>query len=167
MNPRPGRALELSAYDGMAIPNSIEADPNPTYVALTERSLREILRDARVRRLGPPTGRYNCHGLVFASRRTGIPPASMPASIEPEVLLKRDLYGRVAPPYRIGDVVAYRALGGEIEHTGLICRVESIGAEQFLFVWSMWGCLGEFEHPVMVCPYATSSIEFWRLGTAP
>ena len=28
-------------------------------------------------RLQPPTGHYNCHGLVFAARRANIPAAGM------------------------------------------------------------------------------------------
>ena len=78
MNPRPGRSILLQAYDGSPIANSIDADPTDQLVELAKQESRVRLILASVRPLGPPTGRYNCHGLVFASRRTNIPPPAHP-----------------------------------------------------------------------------------------
>jgi hypothetical protein len=44
-------------------------------------------------RLQPPTGHYNCHGLVFAARRANIPAAG--DDIDIAQLLRADGYERV------------------------------------------------------------------------
>src|SRR5713101_8328906 len=74
MNPSPKRSLDLGAYDGWPIPNEIDADPDANAIALARLGVPPGLPHQV---LGPPTGRYNCHGLVFASRRTNIPPPRM------------------------------------------------------------------------------------------
>jgi hypothetical protein len=56
-------------------------------------------------RLQPPTGRYNCHGLVFAARRANIPAAG--DDIDIAQLLRADDYERVVGAPRPGDVAAY------------------------------------------------------------
>jgi hypothetical protein len=138
------RQLALEACDGWPIPNAIDADPSPGYVALAERSANAKIILAAARRLGPPTGRYNCHGLVFASRRTNIPPAQMPDAVDIDALLGHDRYAQVAPPPQVGDLVVYRGPTG-IEHTGFVCRVDTLSsvgissAVPIVFVWSMWG----------------------------
>lgn len=127
--------------------------------SMAERSQRSLVL-ASATRLAPPTGRYNCHGLVFASRRAHIPPVETDVDIDE--VLTRDGYRRVregAP--RVGDIVAYR-LDDEIEHTGFVSRVEPLGDTPVVFVWSAWGGLGEFEHRVGVCPYRGTP-EYWRL----
>lgn len=83
-----------------------------------------------------------------------------------EALLRHDEYEQVPAP-QVGDVVVYRA-GQDIDHTGLVCEViitaEGQGLIPAVFVWSMWGSLGEFRHRVRVCPYAEDcTIEYWRL----
>ena len=163
MNPNPNRSLMLQAYDGTEIPNSIDPDPSPKLVEMTRFSQRRgglILTGASV--LGPPTGRYNCHGLVFASRRTNVPPASLLDAIEIDALLTKDQYERVHVP-KVGDVAIYRAESSEIEHSGFVNRIETVGSTSKVFVWSKWGALEEYEHPELVCPYSDCNIEYWRL----
>jgi hypothetical protein len=112
--------------------------------------------------LGPPSGRYNCHGLVFGSRRVNIDSPTLPVDID--ALLRRDGYVRVPSP-SVGDVVAYRGASG-IEHTGVVSGVAPLGsggAQAVIMVWSMWGGLGEFEHRETVMPYQDCAIEYWRL----
>lgn len=160
INPIPGRSLQLHAYDGSGIPNSIEADPSPNAIALAREGNRMLL--AAVPPIAPPTGRYNCHGLVFASRRTGIPPANQPDAINLDDLLTRDRFTRVATA-QVGDVIVYR-YRGVIHHTGIVNRVEEVGRELVVFIWSAWGSLGEFEHRTDLSPYHYCSIEYWRLA---
>jgi hypothetical protein len=168
MNPQPGRQLDLQAYDGWSIPNHIDAEPTSGYVSLAENSPNAKILLASTRRLGPPTGRYNCHGLVFASRRTNIPPTGMSYDIDLEQLLLRDQYVRVQQPPQVGDVIVYRGLR-EIEHTGFVCRIErassggTVSVVPTVFVWSMWGGLGEFEHRAQSSPYTDCACEYWRL----
>lgn len=151
LNPRPNRELQLADYSGTAIPNSVGADPSPNAVALTRSALKSIIGQRQV--LGQPTGRYNCFGLVLASRRTVI---ESPAVAEQ--VLANDCYSRVGTP-TVGDIVAYRSGNGEIDHVGFVTRIE-LGA---VFIWSKWGVLEEFEHHVHACPYTDCDVEYWRL----
>jgi hypothetical protein len=152
-------SFPVYARDGSRILAGVSADPDAKAIALARSAHRLSLSAAT--ELRPPTGRYNCHGLVFASRRAHIPPVGV--EVDVDELLRRDGYAPIprgeAP--QVGDVVAYR-LDGEIEHTGFVNRVEKVGAAPVVFVWSAWGGLGEFEHRVQVSPYQGTP-EYWRL----
>jgi hypothetical protein len=150
------KELALEAFDGWTIPNEIGADPSANAVALTRESIDRLIL-ARARQLTRPTGRYNCHGLTFACRRTNVDGPTHPVDIEE--LMRHDAFVQVTRP-QTGDVVVYRNLRGNIEHTGLVSRIEELGS--VIYVWSAWGCLGEFEHPERACPYGPR-IEYWRL----
>lgn len=157
MNPRPNRQLALEAYDGRPIPNSILVDPSEGAIKLAEMSYRMLLHN--VTKLGPPTGRYNCHGLVFACRRTNVGVVGAEVSIDN--LLRRDHYEQVSSP-QVGDLIIYRHNDQRsIDHSGIVCRLEPLGNQ--VFVWSMWGGLGEFEHQAGLSPYQDCSMEYWRL----
>lgn len=161
MNPNPGRPIIVQTYDGWDVLNAIDADPTPGLVQLAKRGDPHV---RYLKPLGPPTGRYNCHGLVFASRRTNIPPAQAPDAVQIDEILRRDQYERIQASPQVGDVVVYRYQNGEIEHTALISRIEQIGAESVVFVWGKWGALEEYEHHEKVCTYADDCrIEYWRL----
>ena len=111
---------------------------------------------------GPATGRYNCHGLVFASRRTNIPPCGFTDAVSIDDILRRDIYQKVRVP-QLGDIAIYRNDAGEVDHSGIVCRTENIGSTGKVFVWSKWGALEEYEHPELGCPYADCKLEYWRL----
>lgn len=162
MNPNPGRVLRLDAYSGEHISNSVDADPSPNAIALSRLGIGAFVPHQVT---GPPTGRYNCHGLVFANRRTNVPEAGDPADYQIDHLLDQDIYAPVRGIARLGDVVVYRRhASGHIDHTGIVSRVEHIGATAVVFVWSKWGALEECEHVSTVCSYAqTCDIEYWRL----
>ncbi|HEU0009071.1 MAG TPA: hypothetical protein VFT34_04560 [Verrucomicrobiae bacterium] len=164
MNPRPGRSITVQTYDGSDVSNSIEFDPSPAMVAVQRRSLRRgnlILAEARP--LGPPSGRYNCHGLVFASRRTNVPTVGLFDEGVIDDLLTRDVYEKISSLPQTGDIIVYRSDTGEIEHTGFVSRIEDISSVRIVFVWSKWGALEEYEHREKVCPYGNCTIEYWRL----
>lgn len=150
------QSFPVHLRDGSQVPATIDCDPSPEAVALARESFR--LEVAKAKQLAAPTGRYNCHGLVLASRRANIPPVGVEVDLDD--VLERDGFYRLddgqAP--QVGDIVAYRA-NGEIEHTGLVTRVyQDVGS---VFIWSAWGGLCEFEHLVHGTPYG-SAIEFWR-----
>lgn len=157
INPAPARRIELHAYDGTNIPNLIGLDPSP-WAIQAQRSFLEkvpILGYHVARR--DPTGRYNCHGLVFASRRTQVDNPELPVDILD--LLARDEY-RITDDPQPGDLVIYRSevRGSEVDHSGIVLRIE-MGA---VFVLSKWGELEEYEHLLTACPYR-GPIEFWTL----
>lgn len=163
MNPSPERTLAVQTYLGSSIPNHIDAEPTPNIVALAKEGAGRLLL-ASVKQIGPPTGRYNCHGLVLACRRTSIPPVGEPVDIDS--ILREDQMRPIQGPPQVGDVAVYRTPGGEIDHTGIVCRIDRLapGALPTIFVWSMWGGLGEFEHEATRTPYHECAIEYWRLS---
>ena len=150
------QGLPLFAFDGSPIPNSIDADPSDGYVALARDGFRFAINAAT--QLRGPTGRYNCHGLVFASRRTNIPPPNIDYSIDD--LLNHDGYRRVSRAPRVGDVAVYRNDKGSIEHTGIVCNADP--GMLTPRIWSMWGGLGEFVHAPSATPYG-QAVEYWAL----
>lgn len=157
VNPSPARRIELQAYDGTPIPNLIGLDPSEWLLTQQRAFLQGVnmLGFREVRRA--PTGRYNCHGLTFASRRTRVDNSDLPVDIGS--LLLKDRY-RQTPDPAPGDVVVYRSPtdDGSIEHSGVVLRIE-LGA---VFVLSKWGDLEEYEHLVTACPYRGPH-EFWTL----
>jgi hypothetical protein len=155
-DPRP---FSVFARDGSPILADVGPDPAPESIALARGTYRLVLAGAV--ELRPATGRYNCHGLVFASRRANIPPVGVDVDLED--LLERDGFRplRSDESPQVGDIVAYR-LEDEVEHTGFVSRVERIGGTAVVFVWSAWGGLGEFEHKVGLSPYRGKA-EYWRL----
>ena len=107
----------------------------------------------------PPTGQYNCHGLTFANRRTGI---YHPASVAE--ILEDDGYRQIkASEVCLGDVVVYYD-GRQIAHTGIVVRIEReeglIGG-QATWIMSKWGQAGEYIHPVNLGPYSEHDLTYW------
>ncbi len=166
MNITSNRSLELQSYNGTNISNYIDADPSPGVIAFNRQHNPYLNpNSSSAVELSPATGRYNCHGLVFASRRTNIDSPGQPVNIDD--LLNWDFYKRIETSPQLGDIIVYRDRKTmEIDHTGFISRVEKIGNTPIIFVWSKWGALGEFEHKVKHCIYFNDcKIEYWRLGT--
>lgn len=162
VNPHPNRSLHIEDYTGKPIENNIDADPSEEAIARSERS---ISPNRFIEKLVPPTGRYNCHGLVFANRRTNLGGPNSPIDLDD--LLQRDRYRRIDARFRpqLGDIVIYRheSTGG-IEHSGIVSFIDKIGKEAIVRVWSKWGALGEYEHQVNSCIESDyCNIEYWRL----
>jgi hypothetical protein len=131
------------------------------FARLSQRRSGMILGGLPV--LAPPTGRYNCHGMVFASRRTNIPPTGLPNAVDIDEILTRDQYEKISGPAQPSDIVVYRAASGEIEHTGFVSRIDTLGSTLRIHIWSKWGALEEYEHPEAACPYDECKVEYWRL----
>lgn len=162
MNPQPSREIRVETYLGTPIRNFIEPDPTPRYVAFNEQHHRILL--ASVNRVGPPSGRYNCHGLVFASRRTNIPPPGEESRGLIDAILREEQFGPVTEDdAREGDIAVWRR-GDDIDHAGIVVYVQRDVPPRVIFVWSKWGTLGEFVHSVHLAPYNDCTIEYWRLG---
>jgi len=160
MNPQPGRTLLLQTYDGEDIPNSIDADLSADAIWHYKRW---ISIGDQARQLTPATGRYNCHGLVFASRRTNIPPVGGPNDVNVDDLLARDEYEKVQGSLQPGDVVVYRDRFHDIQHSGIVSRVDPLGEVPVIRVISKWGAGPEYEHHPQLTPFEDCSLEYWRL----
>ena len=111
-------------------------------------SMRRLEAKYPLIRRTPPNAIYNCHGFVFACRRTAI--------TEPPIIRKilaEDRYEEVAVRDVLpGDVVVYFGDNGDVEHSGLV--VEKAGESyQPPVIVSKWGKGPEYIHCATQCPY--------------
>lgn len=106
-------------------------------------------------RRGAASSSYNCHGLTFASRRTGID--------DPETVrqvLQHDDYTKIDRKDLLpGDTVIYVDSDGDITHSAVVLEVHEIGAK----VLSKWGECQEVIHAIGDCPYPDTTKEFYRV----
>lgn len=104
---------------------------------------------------GVASASYNCHGLTFASRRTGIADAGVVRAI-----LQEDDYIKVdRSNLKVGDTVIYIDADGDITHSGIVVEVPDFGAK----VLSKWGECHEVIHAMGDCPYNDTTKEFYRV----
>jgi hypothetical protein len=90
---------------------------------------------------------YNCHGLTFASRRTGVlDPAGL------RRILKDDQWEEVKDVRDVlpGDIVVYFSDEGDANHSGIVVACE--GDLYLPIVCSKWGHAGEYLHQLSDCP---------------
>lgn len=103
--------------------------------------------------------RFNCHGLTFASRRTGIFD-----SAALKLILCDDGYEEVPKDQvKAGDVIMYYSADGDFEHSGLVVeppRTERLGVA---LVRSKWGKARELIHWGNRCPYESSNVKYFRI----
>jgi len=100
---------------------------------------------------------YNCHGLTFASRRTGIYKAA-----EIRKILKEDKYIEINRRNTLpGDIIVYCSDDGDIEHSGIVLS-EPNGLSIPLVV-SKWGNSPEFVHWANQCPYSFQNALIYRI----
>lgn len=152
-----GPPIPLGTRAGREIPNEQRLQKSPTRMA----AARDIfLKGHPSRRVRSLSSVYNCMGLIFASRRTGIDPDYLP------LILADDGYRRI--PYEnalvAGDVVVYRDESGALTHVGLVTDVKADlrGATWEISVLSQWGQDGEYFHRVDdVSPRLGKPAEYW------
>lgn len=102
---------------------------------------------------------YNCHGMTFASRRTGIHDINTIT-----LILRDDAYREVERAHVIpGDVILYYSDEGELEHSGIVVSVPAQAQFWVPMVCSKWGKHGEFVHPGNSCPYNFANIRYYRI----
>jgi hypothetical protein len=152
--------LDLDSRAGNPIANVQNSEPiEVAYAANLENSHRAKF-DKIVERTVGCTDRYNCHGLVFAARRTKIYEA---ASIRQ--IICEDGYKKLDPDKALaGDVVLYIHKSGDISHSGIVVGPSSLFTNNYLVV-SKWGPWAEIIHHVFDCPYSREpdvAIEFYR-----
>ena len=106
------------------------------------------------------SARYNCMGLVFASRRTSI-------DVDPTIklILEDDEYTLVAETKDVqeGDIIVYYK-DKRPTHVGIVARIgKSIEKAEFnITILSQWGRDGEYFHSVDNIPsYYGTKFEYW------
>ena len=106
----------------------------------------------------PPNPIYNCHGLIFASRRTGITNNNALQTI-----LHDDGYQEITPADVLpGDIILYYYEDGDVEHSGVVISKPD---SQLRIPWvlSKWGRFKEVVHYANDCPYDFSYFRYYRV----
>jgi hypothetical protein len=110
----------------------------------------------------PPTGVYNCAGLVWANRRTAIQDAAAW-----QLILSDDGYRRVnLQQVEVGDIGIYSLVGlNRLTHVGLVVRIDQLqqGGAKIPWLLSKFGNTGgEVMHHFNDWPQAEMySLSFW------
>jgi len=151
-----GHDLPLFTSLRNRIPNDQLAE-----ISAYERNLfADIAQDfgarAEFRGFASPT--YNCHGLVFASRRTAIHDS---AAIS--MILHDDGFEPIAQSATLpGDVVIYFSDNGDAQHSGIVIG-KPTAPFMIPLVLSKWGKFSEVLHLSTVCPYDLVDIRYFRV----
>lgn len=154
----PGNIPLYTRLGRTEIPNAQDQDPPPEKSDLLTKVLGA--KHPRARRRRKPSGQYNCHGLTFANRRTGIYDRDSVVRI-----LNEDGYRRIDPSeVRPGDLAVYHD-GGQIDHTGIVLDLIKGAnelADTFLpLVISKWGSASEYVHLANDCPYDFATVAYF------
>jgi hypothetical protein len=74
-------------------------------------------------------------------------------------ILKEDEYTKISEREILpGDVALYVASNGDVEHSGVVVEMTSVGPR----ILSKWGNCQEVIHMVGDCPYPGATMEYWR-----
>jgi len=123
-----------------------------------EDETKKFLTDAKRAEANPL---YNCHGLTFAMRRTGIFDTE-----EVKKILADDAYKEI-PLSNIlaSDIVIYIATeSGDITHSGIVVDVNDNFGIRTPRIISKWGTMPEFIHLIHECPYPDTIKKYYRNG---
>jgi hypothetical protein len=146
--------LALQTRKGGTIDNCM--NPSEVYagVQLQINDLKLAYHEATHRDVGP-SFRYNCHGLTFAARRTGI---DKPAQIQR--ILNDDGYRRLdlSEIPSAGDIAIYRE-DGDIVHSGIVVAIKN----RVPWVLGKWGDCHEVIHAALYCPYHKAIVSYYRM----
>jgi hypothetical protein len=130
-------------------------------MAAAERFVKSSVPTSATRSLDST---YNCMGMAFASRRTGIEPTEF------EEIRRDDGFQRLAGPEEAigGDIVVYRSESDGVVHVGVLAAKEPLvrDAKWLVRVLSQFGQDGEYFHdvddlPPMFKVFGALAKEFW------
>ncbi len=153
------KTISLQTRQGEKIEN-IQMHLLSTYEKAQFSALVQQYRYTTVMFKGEPTAIYNCHGMTFACRRTGIQDYS-----EIVKILQQDSYKEIEEISNvcIGDIILYYDSDGEeVEHSGIIVK-EPCAVLGIPIVLSKWGKYKEAIHPANNCPYNFSGAKYYRI----
>lgn len=158
---QPEQPLRLQTRQRNEIRNDQRRDIDPS-MRFGLEAIRKKYAWAKLPERATDTPIYNCHGMTFASRRTGIYDAT-----EVKKILRDDEYTEVPERDVLpGDVVLYLDTNNnnDLTHSGVVVGVDrKIGA---MVVVSKWGQGPEYVHDIRTCPYADGALlKFYRIVT--
>lgn len=146
--------LALQTRAKADVDNWLDRTPADDGAKLQVQAFHDRYPRAQHRPVGP-CFTYNCHGLTFASRRTGI---STPSEITK--ILEHDDY-MLVPLAQVlpGDVAVYYSDLSDPEHSGIVMATTPKGP----IILSKWGMCHEAIHLFSDCPYAFSNVRYYRV----
>jgi hypothetical protein len=153
------RSIILQTRQAQEVDNVQYWELLPGKLAAAEEAAARCIAEANhpATRRREATGVYNCHGMTFANRRTGVYEGP-----DIERIIVDDGYkiidrSKVMP----GDVILYFE-GTIISHSGIVIFMEQVGQSRVPFILSKWGNAGEYIHHYKVCPYKGDQESFYR-----
>lgn len=153
-----GRSIELQTAERRDVPNYQAS--GLSYHEQQQHTRLDGRYGGRVRERAPSTAVYNCHGLVFAARRTAVHEAAAIYNI-----LADDRYAVIQPPDVLaGDLMLYFSPDtGDIEHSAVVIVPPSDAPLGIPRVLSKWGRYKELLHWANDCPYDFSQGKYYRV----
>lgn len=146
----------LQTREGTAIPNSQSHEISP-FEANQFRDCEKTHPYAKFR--PPPNPIYNCHGLVFASRRTGIQRSDILHTVLDDDGYTEIVRDKVLP----GDIILYYGEDGDIEHSGIVITKPDDVQLKIPQVVSKWGKYKEVVHSANDCQYTFANVRYFRV----
>lgn len=133
-------------------------DADPSQPDLSQAVADETIKQTKppgllpkLKKLTPPSDRYDCHGYTFTSGDVFIHDNQV------DKILKDNGYLVTTDP-KIGDIVIYR-VNGEVRHSGIITAV---AGGKVTRVNSKWGRLNLFSHAPQDVPASYGSFTPWH-----
>ena len=151
------RILELETAQGRKISNAQNLIAMESKQVFDCRESFKKKYPSMIERTSSPTGMYNCHGMVFAARRTQIIDAQTIRDILADDGYKKIPSNSVLP----GDIVLYLSPDGDIEHSGIVVAKPEASLVGQPMVISKWGPFTEVLHPAYQSPY-----DWWQCYTS-
>ena len=150
-------AIPLSTRRSTHIRNETRPEMPPEQLKAAIELLNATFPNASLR---SATARYNCMGLVFASRRTHIDIELL------SMILREDGYHKLTRKgdVVVGDLVVYRNHHAEVTHVAVVIEktMDVAHGEVELKVLSKWGLNGEYIHDAGYIPfYLGKPSEYW------
>lgn len=154
-NKKVGKRIELQTSLGNDIPNE-QLEFESTLLMQKQLSELKTKYFGAIFRSGP-SSMYNCHGMTFANRRTGI------YEVENiKIILSDDKFIEINKKDLLaGDIALYYSDTGDIEHSGIVVDV-NISLLVDIKILSKWGDGYEAVHSLYICPYELKYIKFYR-----
>ncbi len=128
---------------------------------LIKRRLADLEKEfPNVELCGDMSPIYNCHGLTFACKRTGIYEAE-----EVQKILDDDEYREVElKDVMPGDTIVYYTDDGDVDHSGFVVAEREANPKLLSNprIYSKWGKEFPVVHSAMDCPYA-KNVKYYRI----
>ena len=149
------KKIELQTSLGNDIPNLQKSEESSLLMQKQLSTLKTKYIGVKFK--SGPSSLYNCHGMTFANRRTGIYEIESINSILVDDKYIEVKIGEISP----GDIVLYFSENGDIEHSGIVSSI-TLGDINDIKIISKWGVAYETIHSLYNCPYEKRFIRFYR-----